>query len=175
MIWFTSDWHLGHKGIFIHQPNRNEAFFHIEDMNDHFIDTCNRVVKPKDTLYFLGDFCWRASKAVHYRCRLKVKIMNVCRGNHDKASLGKQVTTFEHMIFAKFKIDDEIKKFHLCHYPLLSWDSKDHGGYHLHGHCHGNLDFYSSNRIMDVGIDNVHRLLGEWRPIGLHEILATLG
>lgn len=173
MIWFTADWHLGHQGILLHQPERK--FECTKEMDNHFIDTCNRIVKPKDTLYYLGDFCWQASKAAHYRCRLKVKWLHACRGNHDKASLGKQVTTFEHMIFAKIRIDTEIKKFHLCHYPMLSWDSKSHGGYHLYGHCHGTLDYHGNGRAMDVGIDNIYKLLGEWRPIGLYEILTMLG
>lgn len=30
-------------------------------------------------------------------------------------------------------------------------------------------------KAMDVGIDNIHRLFGEWRPISLHEILTILG
>lgn len=174
MLWFTSDWHLGHQAILRHQPERK--FEYIEEMDAQIIDTCNRVVKPKDTLYHLGDFCWQASRAGHFRHRLKVKGLHVCRGNHDAPSLLKHVSTMEHMIFAKFKIDDEIKKFHLCHYPLLSWDSMYHGGYHLHGHCHGSLDdkWLSGEKILDVGIDSIHRLLGEWRPVSLHEVLTML-
>lgn len=55
-----------------------------------------------------------------------------------------------------------------------------HGGYHLYGHCHSTFEkklnaLFIGRKAMDVGIDNIHRLLGEWRPISLDEVLYFLG
>lgn len=173
MIWFSADWHLGHAGILKHQPERE--FADLEEMDVCLIDSINRVVQPNDELYFLGDFCWQASKAGHYRQRINVRKMYVCRGNHDAASLGKHVSMMEHMFFKKF---NEIK-IHLCHYPLLSWGSMHRGGYHLYAHCHGTFEdqlnnLFPGRRAMDVGIDYIHKLIGEWRPISLDEILVKI-
>jgi len=173
MIWFSADWHLGHGGILLHQSARQ--FENIEEMDAQLLDGINAVVQPKDTLYFLGDFCWKASKAGHYRQRLNVKEMLVCRGNHDAASLVKYVSRMELMLFAKFGDD----KFHLSHYPLLSWGAMHYGGYHLYGHCHGTFEeqlntWFPRRRAMDVGIDYIHKLTGAWRPISLDEILERL-
>jgi len=51
------------------------------------------------------------------------------------------------------------------------------GGYHLYGHGHGKYEKQLkrlSHRSMDVGVDNIHRLTGEWRPISLDEVLERL-
>jgi hypothetical protein len=34
---------------------------------------------------------------------------------------------------------------------------------------------YPGRRSMDVGIDNIHKLTGEWRPISLAEVIERLG
>jgi len=174
-IWFSSDWHFGHANILKHQPLRAMHFSNIEAMDDFFINSINEIVKPHDTLYFLGDFCWRANSIKTYRQHINVHNLCVCRGNHDKSSLGKFVSQFEHMLFIKFK---KII-IHLCHYPLISWSASNYGSIHLYGHCHGNmeekLNKLNPNRLsMDVGIDNIYKLIGKWRPINLEEILKCL-
>lgn len=40
----------------------------------------------------------------------------------------------------------------LCHYPLEQWEEMDHGAFHIHGHCHGNLPETEYRRI-DIGLD----------------------
>ena len=53
-IWFTADFHLGHKNI-IRYCNR--PFQTVEEMNQEILERLNSRVKPTDILYFLGDFC----------------------------------------------------------------------------------------------------------------------
>lgn len=40
----------------------------------------------------------------------------------------------------------------VCHYPLEQWEEMDHGAFHIHGHCHGNLPETEYRRI-DFGLD----------------------
>lgn len=182
MIWFTADLHLGHEGILMHQRARMNAFGDVPSMDDHLIEAINAYVRPDDELYMLGDFAWKASKYGHYRQRLNVRKFHVVRGNHDAPSLAKHCSTFEHMLFRKFRLrplDHEPIKVHMCHWPLLSWDSLHYGGVHLYGHSHGTYEdelekIYPNRRAMDVGIDNIHFLTGEWRPINLEEIYWRL-
>ena len=69
----------------------------------------------------------------------------------------------------------------LCHYAMRTWDKAHHGTWMLYGHSHGTLPEYSSvkgfpkknseiYRTMDVGVDNMYTLLGEYRPISFEEI-----
>ena len=53
-IWFTADFHLGHKNI-IRYCNR--PFETVEEMNHTILERLNACVKANDILYFLGDFC----------------------------------------------------------------------------------------------------------------------
>jgi len=175
MIWFVADWHFGDTGILAHQPERKEEFGGIDEMDDWLITEANHVVKRSDELFFLGDFCWKASRAGHYRQRLKVRRFHVCFGNHDAASLVNHTSMSGLMLFRKFQGNH----FHLSHYPIFSWNRMYSGGYHLYGHGHGKyekqLDLMCSiRRAMDVGVDNIHRLTGAWRPISLDEVLERL-
>jgi calcineurin-like phosphoesterase family protein len=162
MIWFTADWHLEHKAIMKHCPER-QCFNTLDDMNTGIIDTLNKYVQKNDILYHLGDFCWQASKVGKFRAKINCRTIHVVQGNHDSGSLKKHVSSFAQMMFLK-KL-----KIHLCHYPLESWLWMHYNGKHLHGHCHGRLK-ETKNR-MDVGIDMAYKLTGEWRPFNLDEIL----
>ena len=175
MIWFTSDTHLDHAGILAHQPLRGEQFVTPEDMNVAIIDGINSVVKRNDVLYHMGDFTWGATKAGHFRQRLNVRKLHVCRGNHDRASLRRHVSSLEHMIFANIAG----LKFHLCHYPMATWAARQHGSYHLYGHSHGSMEDELNEqcpdrRAMDVGIDCAYEKFGQWRPFSLDEVLEQL-
>lgn len=52
MIYFTSDLHLGHRGIISMQ---NRPFENIQEMNQVLIRNYNAVVHKNDTVYILGD------------------------------------------------------------------------------------------------------------------------
>lgn len=181
-IWFSADWHFGHEGILMHQLMRDEVFRSVGEMDAAIIDGINAVVLPQDTLYFLGDFGWQASKYGHYRQKLNVRGLHMIRGNHDRPSLGRHCSTYNDVLHRKFRwpgLDHRVK-VHMSHYPVLSWDGMHHGGIHLYGHCHGTIEdnfdsIYPGRRSMDVGIDNIHKITGAWRPISLGEVLDRFG
>ena len=52
LIYFTSDLHLGHRGIIEMQ---NRPFKSVEEMNRSLIENYNSVVHKNDTVYILGD------------------------------------------------------------------------------------------------------------------------
>ena len=53
--WFTSDTHLLHAGIMKHEPEMRGVFEDVHDMTAEVIYQHNRLVKPSDVVYFLGD------------------------------------------------------------------------------------------------------------------------
>lgn len=163
MTYWTADTHFGHSAILNHCPERAVAFGDLHTMNKVLIDNINALVGHSDTLWHLGDFCWQASRAGSYRQRINCRKIHVVRGNHDAESLRDQVSSLEHMFFMKNP------KIHLCHYPLESWGAIHYDGIHGHGHCHGRMRKLK-NRI-DVGVDSIFKLLGEWRPISTNELL----
>lgn len=175
MIWFTADTHLGHPGIMTHQLKRAVEFGNIEAMDCALIDSINAVVERNDELWHLGDFGWSAKKYGHYRQRLNVRKLHVLRGNHDRPSLRRHISSMEMMVLRKF---NNIK-FVLCHYPIYSWPARAYGSVHLYGHCHTMAEarlneIMPQRRSMDIGVDNAYRLLGEWRPFSVDEVIKRL-
>ena len=88
-IFFTSDTHFGHSNI-IEYCNR--PFKNIEHMNKELIKRFNERVKPEDSVFFLGDFCFKSgtnrgeglpNKADYYRQQLNCKNITFIMGNHD--------------------------------------------------------------------------------------------
>ena len=51
-IWLTSDLHFFHDRGFIYEPR---GFKSVCEMNDTIIENYNKVVKPYDDVYVLGD------------------------------------------------------------------------------------------------------------------------
>lgn len=180
MIWFISDTHFGHTRL-LESPERQGLFRDIEDMDARIIDGINMMVRPNDELYHLGDFCWNAPRAGHYRARLKVRKLHVIRGNHDRPSLSKHCSTFQDMRCIKFRFPEQRHpvKVHMLHYPMLEWDAYHRGGVHLYGHCHSRVEvaldrLFPGRRAMDVSVDNLLRVLGCLRPISLDEVIERL-
>lgn len=67
-------------------------------------------------------------------------------------------------------LEVEIDKINVClmHYPIEEWNDRHQKTFHLHGHSHGNIE-KRTNRL-DVGIDNIYDLFGEYRPINWLEV-----
>jgi calcineurin-like phosphoesterase family protein len=173
MIHFTSDLHLGDAGIFKHQPERLALFGNnVDAMDTAIIDGINASVNAGDELWILGDFSWKASKQGHYRHRLKARSIHVVTGNHDSSSLRNHVSSMNDMVYRKFGR----QKFHMTHYPIVSWRAREHGTIHLYGHCHGTMestlnDLWPARRAQDVGIDYAYRIFGDCRPFSMDYIM----
>jgi calcineurin-like phosphoesterase family protein len=170
---FTADLHLGHQAILEHQPNRQ--FATIDEMDAYLIDQINATVGTKGILWILGDFAWKASRYGHYRQRIKCRQIHVVKGNHDCSSLRSHVSSMEDVVCRTF---DDVR-FHMTHYPMLSWSGKEHGTVHLYGHCHGTMErtlneYWPNRRSMDVGVDYARLVLYEFKPFSLTDIARLL-
>lgn len=133
------------------------------EMNEALITNWNKVVKEKDIVYLLGDVGmgkkWELIKCFY---DLNGEIHWI-RGNHDKKAVKSQDLQKRFAWigdYKEIKIDDpdadyrgnKYQKIVLFHYPIASWNGMHHGGWHVHGHCHGTF-FDPNNRQVDVGVD----------------------
>lgn len=139
MNYTLSDTHFGHKGSLAWPNGAARPFSSIEEMHEYMILCWNSIVTNEDTVYFLGDFAYKASSGLikYIMSTLNGKIIFI-KGNHDGDVLkvNKSIHRFEsiHDIL-NIKLDD--KEYVMCHYPLFSWQGKERGSIHLHGHTHG--------------------------------------
>lgn len=170
---FTSDIHHYHTNIckFTKRPYEN-----VEDMNEGMLETINRIVKPQDTLYHLGDFSFSKKKEViaEYLKRINGKVIMVL-GNHDEL-FRKEGDYFLQNCPNLMAIHEERLRINinkvsitLDHYPGRSWYKSCYGAWQLHGHTHGSMPMYG--RSMDVGWDSPH-LDGSplHRPVSFDEL-----
>ncbi len=117
------------------------------------IDRWNAVVTPEDTVYHLGDFCYRNSRAIaDYRAALNGSI-HLIRGNHDETLTDRDVESFASIsLILEVTVDGQI--IVLCHYPMREWNQCKRGSWHLFGHVHGRLNDSPLGYSLDVGVDS---------------------
>jgi|WetSurMetagenome_2_1015567.scaffolds.fasta_scaffold01544_13 calcineurin-like phosphoesterase family protein len=159
-IWFFSDPHFEHEAILKHT---NRPYSNITNMNIAILYEIRNTVKKRDTVICLGDFIWKKRLIKSYAKLLPGK-WTIIPGNHDekfKGELSKYFMVTERLYHKKFNK----KLFVLCHYPLDTWSSSNHGSIHLHGHSHGTLKTSRENRF-DISWDVYKRL------INLDEVLS---
>jgi calcineurin-like phosphoesterase family protein len=155
-IFFTSDMHLGHKNIIAYS---NRPFASVEEMDDTIIANYNSLVKPGDTVYDLGDFCFRNPKL--YLDRFNVLPIRI-KGSHDHDIKEPYMRVIE--------TGYNLETITLCHYAMRSWALSHYGSWHLFGHHHGMLEPYGLS--FDVGVD-----CWDFFPVSLERVrekMATL-
>ena len=166
---YTADLHLGHANIIKYC---NRPFDTAEEMNEKLIAGWNSRVKPEDSVFVLGDFCFRngpngkpgeglQSKSEYYKSRLNGNKIFI-RGNHDgNNSLNTNILSLV--------IDFGGSKAYCVHKPEhsnLSYPVV------LCGHIHNNWKtaIIKDSLLINVGVD-VHN----FRPISLDELIGMYG
>lgn len=160
-IWFTADFHLGHKNI-IRYCNR--PFGTVEEMNQEILERLNARAKANDILYFLGDFTiGPKARAAELRKHIRCKKIFAVPGNHDKDT--RKLTQEFSWLDALVEVSLNGQRIVLCHYAMRVWNQSSRGAWHLYGHSHGRLPNLGNSLSMDVGVDT-----NDFRPWHFDEI-----
>jgi calcineurin-like phosphoesterase family protein len=168
-IWFTSDWHFGHTNI-INFSNR--PFTDTHHMNCILCDNHNKVVKPNDIVYHLGDIAMNPVQGAKNFNRLNGKFYLI-RGNHDMKRWSKFMKTADTSKILDvwdlrcIKVDKI--PIMICHYRMDSWDKSHFGSWHFFGHSHQKEAWPDKSILrINVGVD-----AWEYKPVNF-EILRDL-
>jgi len=169
--WFTSDTHYFHGNIIKYC---NRPFSNVEEMNEALITNYNSVVKPKDTIYHLGDFGFAHIDKIKYIASRLNGNKILLYGNHDKVIRNAPKGTFDssfNFIRDYLEINVNGQKIILCHYPMLTWNASGRGSIMLHGHAHGKTNYghIKNGKILDVGVD-VHNYF----PISFDDVMKIM-
>jgi len=166
-IWFTSDNHFAHGSCDAETGERKGTlkwrtqFNSLEEMEETIIDNHNKIVKPTDVVYDLGDFIWRG-KPDSYIERLNGYFYMI-RGNHD-AKVKHTHKRVQHVVDGFYNINIQKQPITISHFPLLAWNKSYHGAWHLHGHSHVFIPEWELCKRINVGWDIWHR------PVNFDEI-----
>lgn len=190
-IWFSSDWHFGHRNLIRGETNwidrQTRDFDSVSQHDNVLVDNINKVVKKSDILYCLGDFSMGGKDKIYgYRYAINCKNLHLILGNHDQhLSNNSIIFTGKGYVNSRnifSSVQDMLHKkimgqnISMCHYGLRPWPKASRGAWCLHGHCHGSLtplvDSHTGLRYrsMDVGIDT-HP---EFRPYNMDELKELL-
>lgn len=167
-LWFTSDTHFGHGNILKYCPFTRPCGS-VEEMDEMLIDRWNHRIGKMDTVFHLGDFSFYKNPAKNCGIieRLNGKI-HLILGNHDQAVVNSsEVLSMFESVESVSVIVVEKRTVELQHKPLLTWEKRRYGAYHLHGHLHGEPQTEMVRR-MDVGIDT--RPSGDMSPWSFEEL-----
>lgn len=160
---FIADLHLDHKRILEFSPTRKGSS--IAEHNQWLLDNWNKVVKPEDTVWVLGDVCF-SQESLKLIGQLNGH-KNLVRGNHDKLSTSSYLQYFNN-VYGIVKLFGE---FWLTHAPIHPNELREK--INIHGHVHynsikneqGELD----RRYVNVSVENISGI-----PISLTEIKRRL-
>lgn len=126
-IHLIGDTHFDHANIikYCHRP-----FLGVEEMNRVLVSNWNNLVRPIDTVYFLGDWSFgrKSRPPIYWIRRLNGQIISI-KGSHDHHSE-------DIRLYNRLELDYQGYRFLLIHNPEekpSAWD-----GWVIHGHIHNN-------------------------------------
>lgn len=160
-IFFTSDTHFCHRQSFLWQPR---GFMNADEMNEAIIDNWNKIIKPNDIVYHLGDTMLNDNeKGIECFKRLNGQIFLIF-GNHDTSNrINALFEACRHKVLGgwyAYVIKHGRLSIYLSHYPTLTanYDEK-HFSQHvisLHGHTHQKTNFLNPKNpfLYHIGLDS---------------------
>jgi calcineurin-like phosphoesterase family protein len=167
-VFFVSDTHFDHARVIEYSKR---PFADVDEMNEAIIDNWNRVVRPGDRVYHLGDFSFarRPEDSIAFAKRLTGQKYLVF-GNHDKRLRDHQ-EFLRQWVWTKDLAQIEIdgQKIILCHYAMITWNQSHRGSFQLHGHSHGSLPEDKHALRVDVGVD-----CWNYEPVSFEQVKAKM-
>ena len=170
---FSSDHHLGHRYL-----SCQRSFRSLNHMNRSIIQAWNNTVKEEDTVFLLGDFCYRSSRPagswlneMNHGARLIF-----VRGNHDQW-LDEMPPEEKHRHF-QLVIEDNTcvierngYRIGLSHVPRDTFQTPV--DLIVCGHIHNNRQGIEYETFMRIPkIVNCSVELTDYRPVTLRELVA---
>ena len=171
-IHFTSDLHYYHKNICRYS---GRPFSSVEEMNEALIDNHNKVVKPGDTVYNLGDISFGSYEDSKNILRRLNGNIHIVWGNHDKTLQANVSDLIKSDIIKSaqhyLEINYNRQHFVLFHFAMRTWNRAHHGSIHTFGHSHNSLPPFGKSA--DVGVDSTV-FTTEYRPISVDEVMEFM-
>ncbi|MCR5237801.1 MAG: hydrolase [Lachnospiraceae bacterium] len=171
MILYTSDLHFGHSNVigFDHRP-----FGDIDEMDHVLIELWNGRVQPDDTVYIVGDFCYRSEHPAEWYLRQLKGHKFLILGNHDKPILSNpNALHYLEGVDKMMHVKDGEHHVSLCHFPIVEWNGYFRGSYHIYGHIHNRKDeAYEVMKKKDRAL-NAGCMINNYTPASFNELVRN--
>ena len=190
-FWFTSDWHLGHADVLKFEPGRAKVLqcSSIEEHDAALVERYNKIVKPHDIVYVLGDVGFTDVKSVTGHVMQLNGSKHLILGNHDRLS----AEQYRRMGFMSVLTEAVIKlggmRLRLSHYPYReNWLREtarflsgghilrdrhkrpmNDGKWILHGHVHSRAVTIPYHKQIHIGVDT-----SNYQPVSWEQVLDII-
>lgn len=185
-IWMWSDLHLGHENMykFLNEDGTKLRNWEtMEEAEEYMVQEYNKLVKPQDTVYFLGDISSKNTVAdKFFKNIVKSRRVLIC-GNHDNRLGAKFWLKHFDDLRGCYNLSqsEDRTNYLLTHIPVHS-DSKGKFKRCIHGHIHSQqvrkkfpiVDEYgypSTASELDPWYKNVSVEVIGYRPLNFDEIV----
>lgn len=123
-VYFTSDWHIGHKGIADKFRTRFDSDWHHDN---YIVESARKILTKRDVLYCVGDMSFTVEGMEMIQSLPGRKVL--IRGNHDVLREPWYQSTFEAIHGAL-----SYRGFFVTHIPIHPMELYRKNN--IHGHCH---------------------------------------
>lgn len=168
---FIGDLHFGHKSICEYEPE-SRPFACMDDMIGFIIAAWNGVVRPKDRVIVVGDFCFGAANIELAAGLNGVKYL--IGGNHDHYATETYLKHFQ-KVLGVMEFDGKV----VTHIPVHPQQVETRYTHNIHGHLHSKLImrqvFPTRGWIVDQRYINVSCEQNNLTPISYAEIKKKCG
>jgi len=178
-IWFIADTHFYHKNVMKYE---DRPFENVYEMNKTMIENWNRVVKPGDIIYHLGDFAMCGKSWEKNLLDQLNGVKFLIKGNHDGSATRMRDIGFTE-VYDRLELTIAGQKVLLCHYPYLVTENleflknrgekyknmfiasrpKNEGLWLIHGHNHSTWKIQEN--MINVSVEN-----WDYTPVHISEI-----
>lgn len=169
-----SDHHFSHRNLLNFKRDDGTPLRHfttVEEMDEHMIEAWNKVVRPEDKLYHIGDLCFKLEDLDAIMPRLNgTKIL--IKGNHDKLNIHQYMKYFKD-VRSYHRLDNVM----LGHIPIHPESLGYKTPAMVHGHTHYRnvtMKNAAGETVLDPRYFNVSVEVINYIPIEFEAIQAEL-
>lgn len=184
-VWFTADTHFFHRAMAATGKGWR-PFATVEEHNEALIERWNKVVKPEDQVWHLGDVGMGPEMDILDMVGRLNGSKHLVAGNHDKCWAGERdahkhqglwMSFFDSVqSFARRRLDSNTN-FLLSHFPYVGdhteqqrydqYRLRDQGLWLVHGHVHD--AWKVQGRQLNVGVD-----VWDFAPVHLDQVVDVI-
>ena len=151
-IFLTSDLHFCHNKEFCYGPR---GFSTVDEMNEALVENYNKIVRPDDIVYILGDCVLNDNEKGMKLLRSLNGHKYIALGNHDTRDRIEQYLHIAEAVEFGYRFRHKKIELWLSHYPMMMGNFDDPKPvWNLSGHTHSKDPFeHADNRVYNVCVD----------------------